>query len=277
MNGGNGFDTADYQFIEPGGVTVTVGDGANDGNANDEVAGIRDDVQATVERVEGTSAGDTLVGGATGNELRGNGGDDTLDGAGGGDDIQGGIGNDILTGGTGQDSLSGERGDDTLNSGDAGPDVDQCGIGTDTVNGDTFDMVFADCETVSGATIGGPQGPVGPTGPQGPTGPTGPTGPAGPAGNDGQLVLVAYQARVTSRRVTVRYALTGPANIALRVKPSSGPTRTVARTTGKAGINSVSWNRRLGGRRAPRGRYRLSVVASAGGRDATSSIRVRLR
>jgi hypothetical protein len=127
----------------------------------------------------------------------------------------------------------------------------------------------------TGAT--GPAGPIGPAGPAGSVGPLGPTGPAGVPGQDGRLVLVAYQAGVATRRVTVRYALTGPAGVTLRVKPPRGATVTVAKADGKAGINTIRWNRRIKGRRAARGTYRLTVTASAGGRTASSSLVVRLR
>lgn len=115
--------------------------------------------------------------------------------------------------------------------------------------------------------------PAGPTGPVGPVGPTGPTGPQGPAG---ALVVTAYDARVGVSAVTVRYALTGQAAVALRVTTPAGRTVTVASGTGQAGTNTLTWNRRIDGRPAPAGTYRLGVVAAAGGRTATSERTVRL-
>lgn len=130
----------------------------------------------------------------------------------------------------------------------------------------------------------GPVGPIGPVGPTGPVGPVGPVGPAGPAGLNGaggadaRLVIVVARTSVTSKRVSVRYALTGPVGVVLQVRPASGGvTRTVARTTGKAGVNTITWNRRLAGKRARPGRYRLTVVATVGGRTTSSSTTVRLR
>jgi Ca2+-binding RTX toxin-like protein len=281
LDGGDGFDTVYYDWgpgVHTPAVTVTIGDGvANDGNVSDGPPGARDDVQATVEGLQGTAGDDTLIGSAAGNELRGNDGNDTIDGGGGGDDIQGGSGNDTLTGGAGQDALSGERGDDTLNSSDAGPDLDQCGIGTDTVSGDALDLVFADCETVNGATIGGPQGPQGPGGPTGATGPQGATGATGPQGPPGTLVLIAYQARVSARHVTVSYALTGAANVTLSVTAPRGRPTVVSRARGRAGINHITWNRRLNGKRAGHGTYRLTLSSTQNGRTATSRLTVRLR
>jgi Ca2+-binding RTX toxin-like protein len=265
LNGGSGFDTVSYIPPHTPAVTVTIDGVANDGNATDGAPGARDNVQTTIEAVQGSATEDTLIGSASGNELQGGYGDDSIDGSGGGDLIEGGPGDDNLTGGAGQDALSGERGDDTLNSADGVPDVDQCSIGTDTVNGDALDLVFGDCEQVSGATIGGPPGPPGPTGAPGPQGPP------------GVLVLVAYQARVSARRVTVSYALTGPANVRLSVTPPHGRTITVARARGRAGINRISWNRRLNGRRAGRGTYRLTLSSTQNGRSASSHLIVRLR
>lgn len=271
MIGGPGFDSADYRDASPG-VTVTVGDGlANDGNPGDGPPGARDDVQGTVELVDGTPGVDVITGSGSGNELRGNAGDDVLDGAGGGDAILGGAGGDLLTGGLGQDLVSGEHGDDTLQSSDGAPDVDQCGIGADTVNGDAADMVFADCEAVSGAVLGGPAGPPGAAGP------AGVPGPAGPAGLDGRLVLVAFSAQVSASRVSVRFVLTAAAGVTLEVKGTKGKAVRVASAKGKAGVNTISWNRKLAGKRAARGTYRLTVKASTAGATAASTISARLR
>ncbi len=139
-----------------------------------------------------------------------------------------------------------------------------------------------------GAPIGpigpaGPSGPVGATGPAGadattgPAGPTGPQGPAGPQGVPGTLVLSAFQARAQASRVTVRYVLTHASAVTLQVKPPRGAARTVARLSGRAGLNTIAWNRRLNGRRAPGGRYRLTVAATRERLTVRSSIQVRLR
>ncbi len=117
--------------------------------------------------------------------------------------------------------------------------------------------------------------------------PTGPTGPPGPPGSQGQagestLVVVAFQVRPArpraGRRLRVRYAITGPADVALQVKRGRSRARTVARRSARrAGVGTIAWNGRLGGRRAPRGRYVLIVRASHDGRSASSRLRVRLR
>src|SRR5207237_203225 len=81
--------------------------------------------------------------------------------------------------------------------------------------------------------------------------------------------------RFGARGVVVRYALTGPAAVTLTVTPlgvgrsrrarASARAVTVAHASGRAGVNKIAWNRKLRGKPAPRGRYRLAVIASAGG------------
>lgn len=122
-----------------------------------------------------------------------------------------------------------------------------------------------------------PQGPAGEPGSTGSPGATGPQGPAGPQGATSPLVLVAFRATVSARRVVVRYAITGTAVLALAVRRSGGRRTTVVRAVGRRGIRKISWNRRIGGRRAPRGRYRLYLTATRDGRSVTSAIAVRLR
>ncbi|HEX6582520.1 MAG TPA: hypothetical protein VF056_02885 [Thermoleophilaceae bacterium] len=114
-----------------------------------------------------------------------------------------------------------------------------------------------------------------------PTGPPGPQGPQGPAGQS-TLVVVAFQVRPArpraGRRLRVRYAITGPADVELQVKRGRRRARTVARrSVRRAGAATIAWNGRLSGRRAPRGRYVLIVRASRDGRSASSRLRVRLR
>jgi streptogramin lyase len=124
------------------------------------------------------------------------------------------------------------------------------------------------------APIAGPSGPVGPPGAAGPAGPAGPTGASGPPG---ALVIVAASASVTHSAVTLKYALTGSARVTLGVKKGKGPTVTVATATGKAGVNTIRWNRKLGKKRAKSGSYALIVAATSGTLQTRSSLTVRLR
>jgi hypothetical protein len=128
--------------------------------------------------------------------------------------------------------------------------------------------------SLTGTGVAPGSGPQGPAGIQGPPGAQGPAGPAGPSG---KLVLVAFQARVSSKRVVVSYALTGPAGITLSAARKGGRARIVARKRGRAGVDRVTWNRKLAGKRAKPGTYRLTVTATANGKKATSALRIRLR
>jgi hypothetical protein len=77
--------------------------------------------------------------------------------------------------------------------------------------------------------------------------------------------------------VTVRYVLTAGSPVTLSVKPPRGRAVTVARAGGRAGLNQIAWNRKLGGKVAKRGSYKLTVIATNQGRKTTSAITTRLR
>lgn len=140
---------------------------------------------------------------------------------------------------------------------------------------------------------GGTQGPPGPPGPAGPAGAPGTPGAPGTAGSngrdgkdgkDGALVLVAYQARVSAKKVSVDYAMTGPASVTLVATAPRGKPVKVATANARAGLNTISWNRKLAGKRAKRGTYKLAVIAVAGAAgdtsaasSATSTISAKLR
>lgn len=97
VNGGAGFDRADYQYRTED-LVITVNNAADDGEDED------DNIKNDVEQIFGGFGGDTITGGAAAEDLRG------------------GAGDDILSGGGGNDTLVGHAGDDTLN-GDAGDDI----------------------------------------------------------------------------------------------------------------------------------------------------------
>ena len=111
LTGGGGSDIADYLF-HTAPVTLTIGDGPNDG-----AAGEGDEIQGDVERLRGGSAADVLTGDANANILIGHGGNDTLTGGGGADELQGGDGSDTLQGGDANDVLQGGTGADVLQGG----------------------------------------------------------------------------------------------------------------------------------------------------------------
>jgi Ca2+-binding RTX toxin-like protein len=129
IDGGTGPDTASYAprtAAEP--VDVDIDGIADDGNLDDEVGGVRDNVLTNVER---------LIGGA---------GDDELTGSGAGNRLTGGDGADTLTGLGGNDLIFADDG--------AGTDVVNCGPGANdhvfADPGDTFATVGPDaCELVN--------------------------------------------------------------------------------------------------------------------------------
>ncbi len=129
FDGEGGLDVVSYAS-RTATVTVTMGSGADDGEA-----GENDDV-SMVEGVTGGSGNDTLTGDAENNLIKGGPGNDTIDGGDGDDEIHGGEGNDTLTGGDGDDKVYGENGDDVLYEGNAenGADLLFCGAGTDLID-----------------------------------------------------------------------------------------------------------------------------------------------
>jgi Ca2+-binding RTX toxin-like protein len=140
FEGGPGQDTASYSESTSA-VTVSIGDGANDGTV-----GEGDDVQADVERVRGSSHDDDLTGDAGANQLRGDAGDDRVDGAGGDDVLFGGPDADVFVGGTGRDIADyKERSAALTVTVGAGADDGEAGEGDD---------VQGDVEVVRGGSAG---------------------------------------------------------------------------------------------------------------------------
>jgi Ca2+-binding RTX toxin-like protein len=99
INGGNGFDTADYSAA-PTAVQVFLGSGTTTGGAGN-------DTLTSIEAVIGSAFNDTINGNGVANRLNGGAGTDTLSGFGGNDTLLGGAGADTLSGGAGNDVLDG--------------------------------------------------------------------------------------------------------------------------------------------------------------------------
>jgi sugar lactone lactonase YvrE len=95
-------------------------------------------------------------------------------------------------------------------------------------------------------------------------------------GSSPKIALGAFAADVAGSSVSVHYALSGAASVALSVSAGTGAPTVVARGSGRPGFGLLSWNRRLGGTAAPRGRYTLTVTATAAGHSAASKLSVRL-
>ena len=116
-------------------------------------------------------------------------------------------------------------------------------------------------------------GPDGTPGAPGASGPAGPGGPAGQPGSGGKFGLLAFATKRMSRnRVRVSWVMTHGAPVTLEVKGSKGSARTVARASGHPGVNAIVWNGKLGKKRAPAGRYRLTIVATLQGKKLRSTI-----
>ncbi len=148
LNGGGGVDTAFYDGVTAGGVSVSL---AVFGAQNTGGAGT--DTLAGIENLSGSQFVDTLTGDGGNNLLQGNGGADTLRGSGGDDTLQGGDGSDSLYGGNGDDVLLGLNHNDALNGG-AGADHMEGGIGNDNLaGGDGVDTAYYFDGIINGVTV----------------------------------------------------------------------------------------------------------------------------
>ena len=105
--GGPGSDLVDYS-LRTAPLTIDL-----DGVADDGEAGENDNVDPTVDVVNGGSGNDSIAGSAIQNVIDGKGGNDRLDGRGDNDTVFGSGGDDVLVGDVGKDSLVGGDGFDT--------------------------------------------------------------------------------------------------------------------------------------------------------------------
>ncbi len=170
--GGSGSDTVTYAS-RTASVFVSLDNVANDGEA-----GEGDNVHDDVENVTGGTGDDNISGSAAANIISGAGGDDVLVGepndsssgssgddvivGGDGDDalaggnganlMIGGNGNDALYGGPGGDTIAGGAGNDVIHAQDGVVDTINCGPDTDTGEADDFDVIDANCESLSTAS-----------------------------------------------------------------------------------------------------------------------------
>jgi Bacterial Ig domain len=123
---------------------------------------------------------------------------------------------------------------------------------------------------------------------QGPEGAAGPSGPAGQNGSDGapgtvvtqdRLFIASYLDGLTVRRgrpVTLKYVSTTSARAVLEVFKGARRVAAVP-DDAVAGKNSVRWNGKVDGKKAPRGLYKLKLTATAGDQVATDRASARLR
>lgn len=173
VDGGPGFDTipdvdADYNRGLDDDVSVTVDGQANDGEPSegDNVIAVEKlRVVADQATIVGSDASDDFFVEANSSTIRGLGGNDrlvaydgsdTIEGGDGDDYLEGGFGNDVLDGGAGVDQFMGDRiesdviaiGNDQIRARDGASEQVNCGIGADTAQVDTSDVVDSSCESV---------------------------------------------------------------------------------------------------------------------------------
>ncbi|MCW2968573.1 MAG: uncharacterized protein JWM71_2345, partial [Solirubrobacteraceae bacterium] len=87
--------------------------------------------------------------------------------------------------------------------------------------------------------------------------------------------IYVFSRTVTWNRVAIRYRVTGAAAALLQVRnPATKRLVTVDLHSGAKG--TLHWNRRLGGRKAPLGSYRLQLTASSGSRSTIKPVTVSL-
>lgn len=100
--------------------------------------------------------------------------------------------------------------------------------------------------------------------------------PARIRATQGSLDLLALSSQTGSHAVAVRYLVNASASVSLWVTPRHGRALLAARAHAAAGRQELDWNRRLGRLAAPRGRYTLTVMLTAGRVTIASSVTVTL-
>jgi Ca2+-binding RTX toxin-like protein len=128
LTGGNGTDVVTYATRSIG-VTADLDGAADDGEPTEN-----DTIATDVENLLGGSGPDTLTGNSLANTLTGGAGDDVLEGL------------------DGVDTLLGGAGADLIKSRDTAADQVTCGSELDSVVGDLYDTVAADCESFDNGT-----------------------------------------------------------------------------------------------------------------------------
>lgn len=83
--------------------------------------------------INGNDKANTLRGTNSNDDIEGRGGNDRIFGLGGNDDIEGGTGNDVIDGGAGRNDIEGGLGNDVFIFKKGKTDIDDFGLGNDTV------------------------------------------------------------------------------------------------------------------------------------------------
>jgi len=144
--GGSGIDEVDY-FFSGTGVSVDLGSGGPQGGPGDSLG----DVLSGIERVIGSTHGDTLGAGTGQATLSGDAGDDFLTGGTVADSLSGGTGSDLIEGGAGGDTLDGGGGNDLLDYSGSGTGVTVDLLAGTAIGGDATGDMFANFEGVGGS------------------------------------------------------------------------------------------------------------------------------
>lgn len=92
----------------------------------------------------------------------------------------------------------------------------------------------------------------------------------------GSFALLAFATTVSKSAVAVHVVLSGPARVSLSVAQGKGRSLLAVHTSAAGGVTQLVWNRRLGARVAPRGRYTLTVAARYGRTLLSSTITLTL-
>ena len=92
-------------------------------------------------------------------------------------------------------------------------------------------------------------------------------------GPDAPAVVKVSIAKST---VTVLYALRAPATITLSVAPVHRRATVVAHATGQAGLDKITWSRKLNGKTAKPGKYVLTISDTVDGLSNVSTRTIRL-
>jgi Ca2+-binding RTX toxin-like protein len=180
VDGGPGFDRipdvdSDYNRGFDDNVSVSVDGQPNDGEAGEgdnviDVEKFR--VVADHATIVGSGAADDIFVEGYGSTIKGMGGNDRLiaydgqdsiEGGDGDDYLEGGFHNDVLDGGPGKDQFVGDRnetdvipiGNDQIRARDGVAEQVSCGIGSDTAQVDTNDVVDSTCELIDRGPFSG--------------------------------------------------------------------------------------------------------------------------
>ena len=155
-------------------------------------------------------------------------------------------------------------------------------IGTGVINQYADTRVFGNTDdgtatTILGTPAPGADGATGSTGATGATGATGPQGPAGSAPLTSLLIRETSVATAGGQRARAHYISTAAGSGWVTIR-RGGKVRARFRAPIQAGAHVVTWDGLIKGRRAPAGKYTMTLsLKGADGRTSTSRIPVTVR